>query len=45
MGEYMASLLDNITQGRTRGDAMRLANEEFIRCWGVDAVESREAVS
>ncbi len=45
VGAYMASLVDNISEGRTREDAIRLANEEFIRCWGVDAVETRVVVS
>ena len=45
VGQYMASLLDNMSQSCNSADAIRWAKKEFIRCGGADAVETHAMVS
>ena len=39
MGAYLGWLLEELKTGRTREDALSIANERFISHWGVESIE------
>ncbi|MBN2057335.1 MAG: hypothetical protein JW782_00875 [Candidatus Saganbacteria bacterium] len=41
MGQYLGWLLEQFDRGRTRGEAMAYANEQFSRLWGKESVEKK----